>query len=574
MLEKRWILKDVPDIRKVEKLASELNSDRILASILIQRGIDGFDEAKEFFRPKLEDLHDPFLMKGMARAVERIQSAMEIGEKIMIYGDYDVDGTTSVSLVYGFLKDKNYPNLEYYIPDRYAEGYGISFAGIDKAEELDVSLVIALDCGIKAVDKVKYANEKGIDFIICDHHTPGKIIPEAHAILNPKQNDCKYPYKELSGCGIGFKLIQAICASMSFDARDAFQFIDLAAISIASDIVPITGENRVLCYYGLQKINRAPSAGIRALMNIAEYKTQKDMNVRDLVFGIGPRINAAGRMDKAISAVELLLENNSEKAAEMASFINSQNTNRREFDSNITVEAVEMIKSSEDLQKAKTTVLFKEDWHKGVIGIVASRCIEHYHRPTIILTESNGKATGSARSVPDYNIYNAILECEDLLESFGGHQFAAGLTLKKENVDIFRQRFEKAVSSNITDELLTPKIDVDLEIELSEIDFSLINKLEQMSPFGPQNMQPVFISRGVRLSSGLRILKEKHLKFQVVQGKSFPYQCIGFNFVDYKDLIDSSDDFSICYSISINEFRGEKSIQLQIRDIKANETQS
>lgn len=574
MLEKRWILKEVPDIRKTQKLASELNSERILASLLIQRGVDSFEEAREFFRPKLEDLHDPFKMKGMAKAVDRIQEAMELGENIMIYGDYDVDGTTSVSLVYGFLMEKGYPNLDYYIPDRYAEGYGISFAGIDKAEELNVSLVIALDCGIKAVDKVKYANEKGIEFIICDHHTPGSTLPAAHAILNPKQSDCNYPYKELSGCGIGFKLIQALCASMSFDARDAFQFIDLAAISIASDIVPITGENRILCYYGLQKINRAPSAGIKALMNIAEYKTQKEMNVRDLVFGIGPRINAAGRMDKAISAVELLLENDPEKAAEMASFIDSQNINRREFDSSITVEAVDMINSSQDLQNAKTTVLFKEDWHKGVIGIVASRCIEHYHRPTIIFTESNGKATGSARSVPDYNIYDAILQCEDLLDSFGGHQFAAGLTLKKENVPVFSKRFEEVVSSNITEELLIPRIDVDLEIDLSEIDFSLIKKLEQMSPFGPQNMQPIFISRGVKLVSGLKILKEKHLKFQVIQGKSFPYQCIGFNFVDYKELINSSKSFSICYSISINEFRGEKSIQLQIRDIKANETHS
>ncbi|MEQ8360800.1 MAG: single-stranded-DNA-specific exonuclease RecJ [Cytophagales bacterium] len=574
MLEKRWILKEVPELSKVQKLASDLNADRILASLLIQRGIDSFEEAKEFFRPKLEDLHNPFLMKGMSRAVDRIQAAMELGENIMIYGDYDVDGTTSVSLVYGFLKEKNYPNLHHYIPDRYAEGYGISYSGIDKAEELEVSLIIALDCGIKAVEKVDYANQKGIDFIICDHHTPGKILPNAHAILNPKQSNCPYPYKELSGCGIGFKLVQALCDAMSYDARDAFQFIDLVAVSIASDIVPITGENRVLCYFGLQKINKNPSPGIKALINIAEYQSQKEMNVRDLVFGIGPRINAAGRMDKAITAVELLLEKDSEKAAEMAALINSQNTNRRDFDSSITVEAVDMIKSSESLKNAKTTVLFKEDWHKGVIGIVASRCIEHYHRPTIIFTESNGKATGSARSVPDYNIYDAILQCEDLLDSFGGHQFAAGLTLKKENLSVFSKRFEQVVSSNISDELLVPRIDVDLEIDLSEIDFALIKKLDQMSPFGPQNMQPIFISKGVRLFSNLRILKEKHLKFQVIQGKSFPYQCIGFNFVDYKDLIDSSESFSICYSISINEFRGERSIQLQIRDIKANETQS
>lgn len=568
MQEKRWLLKKIPDERKVKKLAAELNSEMALAALLVQRGIETFDQAKTFFRPQLEDLHNPFLMKNMSRAVDRVQSAMELGEHIMIYGDYDVDGTTSVSVVYGFLRDKNYQNLSYYIPDRYAEGYGISFRGIDVAEERNVSLVIALDCGIKAVDKVSYANEKGIDFIICDHHTPGEILPEAHAILNPKQKDCEYPYKELSGCGIGFKLIQALCAHMSYDSRDAFKYLDLTAISIASDIVPITGENRILCYYGLKKINSNPSPGIAALRKIADYDSAKELNVRDLVFGIGPRINAAGRMDKAISAVELLLELKAEDAIKMAGGIDVHNKMRRDRDSDITVEAVGMIQGSEKLQKAKTTVLFKDDWHKGVIGIVASRCIEHYHRPTIILTESNGKATGSARSVPDYNIYDAILQCEDLLDSFGGHQFAAGLTLKKENINPFIERFESVVSSSITEDMLMPRIDVDLELQLSEISWSLIKKMEQMAPFGPQNMRPVFVSHGVRLYDAPRVLKERHLKFLVYQDKSRPIECIGFDLAEFEDKITSAENFSVCYSISINEFRGNRSIQLTIRDIK------
>ncbi len=568
MQDRRWVLKPGPNKGLVEKLAKELNSERILATLLIQRGIYTFDEAKAFFRPQLDDLHDPFLMKGMAGAVERVQNAMEIGEKIMVYGDYDVDGTTSVSLVYGYLKDQKYPNLCYYIPDRYAEGYGISFRGIDVAEEKGVSLVIALDCGIKAIDKVAYANQKGIDFIICDHHTPGSVLPEAVAILNPKQEDCNYPYKELSGCGIGFKLVQALVANMGQDQRNAFKYLDLVAISIASDIVPITGENRILCYFGLEKINRNPNAGIRALMNIADYHDQKRLNVRDLVFGLGPRINAAGRMDKAISAVELLIEENAAEAAKMAAYINEHNFMRREFDSNITVEAVDMINASEDLKNAKTTVLFKEDWHKGVIGIVASRCIEHYHRPTIILTESNGKATGSARSVPEYNIYEAILQCEDLLDSFGGHQFAAGLTMKKENIQNFRERFEQIVSSNIREEMLIPRLDVDLEIELEEIDFSLLNKLDQMAPFGPYNMQPVFVTKNVNLFSDPRVLKEKHLKIRVIKGKSRPFDCIGFGFGEFEPILRHTSDFSICYSISINEFRGERTLQLQLRDLK------
>jgi single-stranded-DNA-specific exonuclease len=568
MMDKRWLLKSLPETFLVDKLSAELGCERELAILLCQRGIYSFEQSKAFFRPNLEDLHNPFLMKGMDAAVERISTALESGEKIMIYGDYDVDGTTSVSLVYGYLKDKNYPHIMYYIPDRYAEGYGISFIGIDVAEEQGVSLVIALDCGIKAIDKIDYANKKGIDFIICDHHTPGESIPKAIAILNPKQKDCNYPYKELSGCGIGFKLVQGLVADMHDDHRDAFQYLDLVSISIASDIVPITGENRTLCYYGLEKVNNNPSPGIRALMNSANYDEQKVMNVRDLVFGLGPRINAAGRMEKAISAVELLLEKDVTKAKKMADLINEHNFKRREFDSHITEEAVEMIKSSENHDRAKSTVLFKEDWHKGVIGIVASRCIEHYHRPTIILTESNGKATGSARSVPDYNIYEAILKCEDLLDSFGGHQFAAGLTMKKENVNAFRDKFEQVVSENILEEMLLPRIDVDLELKLSAISFAFIKKIDQMAPFGPQNMSPVFMSKDVLLHSSPKVLKDKHLKFQVVQENSAPIDCIGFNFSEYEEIIRSVERFSICYSISINEFRGSRTIQLLIRDIK------
>jgi single-stranded-DNA-specific exonuclease len=571
---KRWILKNKPEGLVVERLASELNSEKILSSILIQRGIQTFESAKEFFRPKLEDLHDPFLMKGMRKAIDRIQSAMEESENIMIYGDYDVDGTTSVSLVYGYLKDLNYPNLCYYIPDRYAEGYGISFTGIDVAESKDVSLIIALDCGIKAIDKVDYATEKGIDFIICDHHTPGEKIPKAVAILNPKQKDCSYPYKELSGCGIGFKLIQAFGLHMNYDSRDAFSYMDLAAISIASDIVPITGENRIICFYGLAKINQRPSPGIKALIDIAKYQDKKELNVRDLVFGLGPRINAAGRMDKAISAVELLLEKDYSKAKHFAELIDEHNKSRRDFDSSITDQAVEMIRTSANSENAKSTVLFKDDWHKGVIGIVASRCIEHYHRPTIILTESNGKATGSARSVPGFNIYDAILECEDLLDSFGGHKFAAGLTMKKDKVKEFSDRFEKTVSDTIASDMLIPAIDIDLEIELHEISKSLLKKINQMSPFGPENMSPVFMTSDVTLSGPYKVLKEEHLKFEVRKGKSAPITCIGFNMPELESVIRDNSSFSICYSISINEFRGKESIQLQLRDIRPNDIKS
>lgn len=569
MISKRWILKPKPKTTSIERLSKEMSVEWILAALLIQRDIHTLESAKEFFKPRLENLHNPFLMKGMKKAVERICTAMESGEKIMIYGDYDVDGTTSVSLLYGFLQEKGYPYLSYYIPDRYSEGYGISFAGIDEAEKRDVSLVIALDCGIKAIDKIDYANEKGIDFIICDHHTPGEKLPLAHAILNPKQKDCEYPYKELSGCGVGFKLIQGICLYMSYDPRDAFAFLDLVAVSIASDIVPINGENRILCHFGLSKINQRPSSGLDALIQIADYQNKAELNVRDLVFGLGPRINAAGRMDKAISAVELLLEKSPEKALEMASYIDEFNKNRRNFDSDITREAVEMIEKEGPESKAKSTVLFKEDWHKGVIGIVASRCIEHYHRPTIILTQSNGKATGSARSVPGYNIYDAILKCEDLLDSFGGHQFAAGLTMEKNKVEEFKSRFESIVSESIHPEQLIPQIDIDLEIELNEINAELLRKINFMAPFGPENMSPVFCTRNVKLHTPLRILKERHLKIQVKKANSNVFDCIGFNMAEYEDLLLANQSFDICYSITINEFRGVRSIQLNLRDIKA-----
>lgn len=568
MLEKRWVYKKKAPDALVRRLSSQLNVKWILPALLIQRDIEDFDSAKKFFNPQLDDLHEPFLMKDMRKAVDRILEALELGEGIMVYGDYDVDGTTSVALMYGFLRMLGYPELKYYIPDRYKEGYGISFKGIDYAEENDISLIIALDCGIKAVDKIDYANEKNIDFIICDHHTPGEEVPKAKAILNPKQIDCEYPYKELSGCGIGFKLIQALCEAMERDPRDAFAFLDLLAISIASDIVSMTGENRLMCYHGLKKINEQPSPGIAALMHIASLDNNKILNVRDLVFGLGPRINAAGRIEKATNALELLIEKDFNQALNKAGAVDTQNTQRREFDTNITHEAIEMIRSSEKMVNSKTTVLFKEDWHKGVIGIVASRCIEHYHRPTIIFTESNGMATGSARSVPEYNIYEAILTCEDMLESFGGHKFAAGLTIRKERLEDFREKFEETVSNTILPEQLIPKIDVDLEIELSEITEKLIENIERMSPFGPDNMRPVFVSKNVRLYQSPNILKEKHLKMKLVDEKSEPIEAIGFGMAEFERFLEPNKTFSICYSLSINEFRGIRSIQLLLKDIK------
>ncbi|WP_184178104.1 single-stranded-DNA-specific exonuclease RecJ [Rhabdobacter roseus] len=568
MNEKRWIRK--PELTPEQQQAANdlmqsIYVDRFLATLLAQRNIKNFESAKDFFRPELSQLHDPFLMQDMSVAVERLSQAMAQGEKILIYGDYDVDGTTSVALFYGFLR-KIYDKLDYYIPDRYAEGYGVSWQSIDWAQEHGFSLIVTLDCGIKSVDKVTEARHRGIDFIICDHHRPGADLPPAVAVLDPKREDCLYPYKELTGCGVGFKLLHAFCLHNGHDLEPLLNHLDLLVVSIAADIVPITGENRVLAYFGLQRLNTTPCVGVKALIQVAGFSSALD--ITNVVFGLGPRINAAGRIKHAREAVRLLLCDDEQDAQDFALEINKHNLSRRTFDSTMTEEALAMIQNDTWLADAKSTVLFKEDWHKGVIGIVASRCIEHFHRPTIILTQSNGKAAGSARSVPGFDVYEAIEECAELLEQFGGHTFAAGLTLPVENVDAFRQKFEEIVSSRILPEQLIPRIEVDLELELSAISPKFYKVMRQMAPFGPGNMTPVFATHGVHVAGRPTIMKEKHIKFEVFQGDSPPYTAVGFGMAHlYPDLM-SGKPFSICYCVEENNFRGKQSLQLYLKDVK------
>ncbi len=562
---KRWIKRSIPEINKSEVLAQALNINPHIAAMLVQRNIETFNEAKSFFRPSLTELHDPFLMQDMEKAVVRIMQAIEKKEHILIYGDYDVDGTTSVSVFYGFLK-KYYSNIEYYIPDRYKEGYGVSKAGIEHARDTHTKLIISLDCGIRAVDMVALANAYNIDFIICDHHNPGDTLPAAVAILDPKRADCQYPYKELSGCGVGFKLLQALCARTGYSSELLFEQMDLLAVSICSDIVPITGENRIFTYFGIQKLNLTPRPGIQAIVDVSGLK--KTIDVGTIVFTIGPRINAAGRIDHAFAAVELLLAENKTEAANFAENINDHNLVRREFDETITGEAIEMIRSNANAETACSTVLYKEDWHKGVIGIVASRCIEQYHRPTIILTHSNGKVAGSARSVPEYDLYEAIDKCSDLLIQFGGHKYAAGLTMEEKNIDAFRIKFEEVVSSTIRKEQLIPMISIDIELPLNQIDTRFFNIIRQMGPFGPQNMQPVFVSRNVVDDGTSRILKDKHLKLNIRQQDSVTYPAIGWQMHSFYDRIKNKEPFDVCYSLEENEFNGKKTIQLVIRDIQ------
>ncbi|MCK5103743.1 MAG: single-stranded-DNA-specific exonuclease RecJ [Cyclobacteriaceae bacterium] len=565
-MTKRWIFNDDIDEDVVAQLSREINVNPIIAKILIQRNINDFDQAKRYFRPSLDQLHDPFLMRDMDKALERIKTAMDLNEKILIYGDYDVDGTTSVSLVYGFLKNF-YNNIEFYIPDRYKEGYGISKTGIDWAAENKISLLITLDCGIKAVEMTDYANKKDIDLIICDHHLPGETLPRAFAILDSKMDDCPYPYKELSGCGVGFKLIQAFCEKFGYDPDLLYDYIDLVAVSIAADIVPITGENRILAYYGLKKLNENPRLGLKALIKLAGIRNE--LNISSIVFGIGPRINASGRMDHAKSAVDLLLANNHKTIESLAESIDLKNLERRNFDSAITIEAIEMIEHEKGTKNLKSTVLFKDDWHKGVIGIVASRCIDKYYRPTIILTESNGKATGSARSVNGFDIYKAISECSDLLEQFGGHMYAAGLTMEIDKVEAFKEKFERIVSERISDEQLVPLIEIDSVIDLIDVNFKFYNLLEQMAPFGPGNMQPIFVTHQLHVSGRPRILKNQHLKFYVYQNnEDEAMEAIGFGQAKYYDLIASGMRFSMAYYIEENNYLGNKTLQLRVKDIR------
>jgi single-stranded-DNA-specific exonuclease len=571
-MEKRWVVKPRADEAIVEKLAGELSIDKVLANLLVQRGIKTYTEAKNFFRPSIEDLHDPFLMKDMDKAIFRLETAIKNKEKILVYGDYDVDGTTAVSLVYSFLK--TLPNLsgelliDYYIPDRYAEGYGISFQGIDFAKENNFSLIIALDCGIKANDKVDYANERNIDFIICDHHRPGEILPNAVAVLDPKRNDCFYPFDELCGCGVGFKLVQAYAQKNNIPFSELEQYLDLTAISIASDLVPVVGENRILCYFGLKQINKAPRKGIKAILDLAAIK--KEITINELIFTIGPRINAAGRLETGRNAVLLLISDNVDDAKTNGVNINITNTERRSIDVNITQQALSMIEGNMELTTRKSTVLFCPDWHKGVVGIVASRMIEKYYRPTIILTESNGKATGSARSVKDFDVYDAIEACSDLLEQFGGHKYAAGLTLKLENIPAFQQRFEEVVSSTILDHMLVPEIEIDEEIELSDITPKFFRILNQFSPFGPGNMAPVFMSKNLVDKGAVRIVGNNHLKMDLHSNDNetpvFP--SIAFSQSNYFDDVLRKKAFSACYAIEENVFNGSVALQLNIKDMK------
>ncbi len=564
-MNRRWITKPTPDSIQTEALGKSLNISDYLSSLLLQRGVTSFEEARKFFRPSLEDLHDPFLMKDMGRAVERLKSAIDAGERILVYGDYDVDGTTAVAVVFSYLKSF-YPHCDFYIPDRHVEGYGVSEAGIIWAEANNFSLIIALDLGIKAADMVILANHKGIDFIICDHHLPDKKIPQAVAVLDPKQEDCNYPFTELSGCGIGFKLIQAF-AQKHGDEKIPFAYLDLVAVSIASDIVPINGENRILAHYGLKKLNEDPCPGLRALKTISGIKNELDIS--GIVFTLGPRINAAGRVAHARGAVELLISSTEEDATAFAEKINSKNDLRREFDANTTEEALAMIGADESLQKAKSTVLFKNSWHKGVIGIVAARCIEHYYRPTVILTESNDKITGSARSVHGFDLYQAIEQCGDLLEKFGGHKYAAGLTLDRTNLPAFTQRFEEVVAATITDEMLTPVVEIDLPIHFDVITPKFISILKQMAPFGPDNQRPIFQSTDVYVLNSLATFKDRHLRFLAGQkGRGLFFNAVGFDQISHHDRLVAGDSFDMAFTIEESTFNGNTSIQLRIKDIK------
>ena len=566
-MKKNWKIKDNSTEETVSTLKELLKVDRIIASLLFQRKITGFEDAKQFFRPDLNQLHDPFLMKGMDVAISRIQKALANNEKILIYGDYDVDGTTSVALVYSYFR-KITSNIGFYIPDRYKEGYGISFKGIDFAKENDFTLIIALDCGIKANDKIDYANEKGIDFIICDHHLPGDELPKAVAVLDPKRNDCLYPYKELSGCGIGFKLIQAFSIKNEISDSDYLEYLDLVATSIAADIVPITGENRILAYYGLEKMNANPRPGIKALID--SNKITKALTITTLVFVVGPRINAAGRLEHGSKSVELLISETETEANEIAKGINNTNAQRKDLDQGTTMEAHVILDNDPMTQFKKSTVLFNPGWHKGVIGIVASRLIEKYYKPTIVLTESDGKATGSARSVKDFDVYAAIEQCSDLLEQFGGHKFAAGLTLKKENVSAFQEKFEKVVADSITPEQQIPNVDIDIEVQLHEISDKTTRILRQFAPHGPENMTPLFIAKNVLDTGWGKVVGQNHLKVELFQSvnPNVRFQAIAYDKGDFLSFFERKIPVDVVFKIQDNEFRGVVTTQLVIEEIR------
>lgn len=560
----RWNQKSKPNPEKVQAIQQALQVDEIIATLLVQRGIETFEQAKTFFRPTLADLHNPYLMKDMDKAVARIEKAIPNNENILVFGDYDVDGTTAVSLVSSYLRSF-YPNVATYIPDRYAEGYGISYMGIDYAEDNDISLIIALDCGIKSIDHVNYAKSKNIDFIICDHHRPGDILPDAVAVLDPKREDCSYPYDELCGCGVGFKLIQALAENRNQTIEDLVGYLDLVATAIAADIVPINGENRVLAKFGLEVINSNPRPGIKALIQNVKKKV---LTITDVVFIVAPRINAAGRIKHGNEAVSLLTEYDLDQAEQFASEIEQHNSDRKELDKQITKEALLQIEENNE-QVRFSTVVYQENWHKGVIGIVASRLVENYYRPTIVFTKSGEKLAASARSVKDFDIYNALEACAEHLEQFGGHMYAAGMTLMEENYENFKNAFEKVVQETIHPDLLTPEISYDAEIELSEINQKLMRLLKQFEPFGPENMTPLFLAKGLTDSGYAKTLgsDNEHLKAFVKQGNSEPFGAIGFGLGNKLDLVTNKNKFDGIFSLEENEWKDTVTLQLQLRDI-------
>ncbi|MCA1757025.1 MAG: single-stranded-DNA-specific exonuclease RecJ [Bacteroidales bacterium] len=569
-MKKKWILKERPDRVVVKQLMGATGYAEPLAVLMVQRGITTPAEAEAFFTPRYDVLHDPFLMKDMNIAVDRISSAIDKNEKILIYGDYDVDGTTSVALLYSFLSRFS-SNLDYYIPDRYSEGYGVSKEGLDYAQRNNCRVVVTLDCGIKAVEKARYARQLGLDLIICDHHLPGDTIPEAVAVLDPKQPGCNYPYKDLSGCGVGFKFIQAYARVNNIPFSEITPYLDLVAVSIASDIVPVTGENRVLAYYGLRQLNSSPRIGLKEIIN-SSSSGNREFTIEDVVFKIGPRINAAGRMNSGRKAVELLVSEDITKARAISLEIEECNNNRRTVDTRITTEALRNISDDQRHSNVRTTVLYNPEWSKGVIGIVASRLIETHYRPTVILTESNGLATGSARSVAGYDLYQAIEECSDLLENFGGHMYAAGLTLKKENVKPFARRFEEVVSATITEEQMTPRVEVDIEIGFDQISIDFFTLLNRFQPYGPLNMAPVFLTRNVEDTGKGRVVGagDEHLKLELCSEATGTgtVPAIAFGLGNMKDIIYSRTPVDIVYTIEMNEFRGTRTLQINIKDIR------
>ncbi len=570
-MEKRW--KILPDNEaSTAQLQKELGISNTLCKILVQRGVSNFEQAKSYFRPELNMLHSPWLMKDMEKAVMRVETAIAGHEKILVFGDYDVDGTTSVACMYQFLLSiYSQEMVDFYIPHRYREGYGVSKAGIDHAAENNFALIICLDCGIKSVELIDYALSLGIDFIVCDHHMPDKILPPAKAILNPKQADCNYPYKELCGCGVGFKLISALAEHLNLPDEFVFKYLDLVATAIAADIVPMTGENRVLAFYGLQQINMNPSPGIKALIQLSGLTGK--LHITNVVFAIAPRVNAAGRMDDAKKSVQLFIEQDFEKALEFAEMLHLDNVDRKDADSTITAEALDIIFLDDYAAEKKSSVVYKEHWHKGVVGIVASRLIEHHYKPTVVLTQSGGLATGSARSVEGFNLYEAIYQCREHLVAYGGHFAAAGLSMLPENVDAFRKRFEEVVSGTIQEHLLIPEIKIESEITFAEVRQGFYDIICQMEPFGPENMRPIFIARRVEDTGYSRIVKELHLRIVVKQG-GITFTGIGFNMADKFTMFASKKPLDIIFTLDENEWNGQKSLQLKLIDLRLSDSEN